>query len=100
MKIQLGSVVLIKGDEKNKEKGSIRILEELLKREKDNVIHGVKLQTPKSQIKRPYQYLYPLEQHCDREKPTSKSKSTSPKKQVSPAKQYKPRITATTIPKM
>lgn len=96
----MGSVVLIKGDEKNKEKGSIRILEELLKREKDNVIHGVKLQTPKSQIKRPYQYLYPLEQHCDSEKPTSKSKSTSPKKLNVDAKQYKPRITATTIPKM
>ena len=49
MKIEVGDVVLIKGEEKNKGKWIIGIVEELYKG-KDNVISGVKLQTPKSHI--------------------------------------------------
>ena len=42
MKIELGDVVLIKGERKNKRKWSIGIVEELYKG-KDDVIRGVKL---------------------------------------------------------
>ena len=42
MKIEVGDVVVIKGEEKNKGKWSIGIVEELYKG-KDDVIRGVKL---------------------------------------------------------
>ena len=42
MKIEVGDVVVIKGQEKNKGKWSIEIVEELYKG-KDDVIRGVKL---------------------------------------------------------
>ena len=42
MKIEVGDVVLIKGEGKNKKKWSIGILEELYEG-KDDVIRGVKL---------------------------------------------------------
>ena len=101
MKIEVGRVVLIKGGEvKNKGKESIRILEELFKGEEGNVIRGVKLQTPKSHIERPIQYLYPFELHCDVEKSASKSKGTNPKMLNGDGKQYKPRRTATITAKM
>ena len=51
MKIEVGDVVLIKGEEKNKGKWSIRIVEELYKG-KDDVIRSVRLRTPKSHIER------------------------------------------------
>ena len=78
-KIEVGDVVLIKGEEKNKGKWSIGIVEELHKG-KDDVIRGVKLQTPKFHIERPIQHLYSLELHCHIEKSTSTSKKTSHKK--------------------
>ena len=49
IKIEVGDVVLIKGEVKNKGKWSIGIVEELHKG-KDNAIRGVKLRTPKSHI--------------------------------------------------
>ena len=51
MKIEVGDVVLIKGEEKNKGKWSIRIVEELYKG-KDDVTRSVRLRTPKSHIER------------------------------------------------
>ena len=52
MKIEVGDMVLIKGEEKNKGKWNIRIVEELYKG-KDNVMRGVTLRTQKSHIERP-----------------------------------------------
>ena len=49
MKIEVGDMVLIKGEEKNKGKWNIRIVEELYKG-KDNVMRGVTLRTQKSHI--------------------------------------------------
>ena len=76
IKTEVEDVVIIKGEEKNKGKGSIGIVEELYKG-KDDVVRSVKLRTPKSHTERPIQCLYPLELHCDMEKSTSKSKNTS-----------------------
>ena len=50
MKIEVGDVVLIKGEEKNKGKWSIGIVEGFYKG-KDDVLRGFKLRTPKSHIK-------------------------------------------------
>ena len=99
MKIEVGDVVLIKGEEKNKAKWSIGIVEELYKG-KDDVIRGVKLRTQKLHIERPIQHLYPLELDCDMEKSTSKSKNTSHKKLNVDAKEYRPRRTAAAIAEM
>ena len=99
MKIEVGYVVLIKGEEKNKGKWGIRKVEELYKG-KDDVIRGVKLRTPKSHTERPIQYLYPLELHCEMEKSTRKSKNTNHKKLNADAKEYRPRRTAAAIAEM
>ena len=99
MRIEVGGVVLIKGEEKNKEKWGIRIMKELYK-EKDGLIRGVKLRTPKSHIERSIQHLYPLELHCNMKKSTSKSKNTSHKKLNVDAKDFKPRGTAAAIAEM
>ena len=96
MKIEVGDVVLIKGNEKNKGKWSIGIVEELHK-SKDNTIRGFKLRTPKSNTERTNQHLYPLELHCDMEKLTSTSKNTSHKKLNVDSKEYRPRRTAAAI---
>ena len=96
MKIEVGDVVLIKSEEKNKGKLSIEIVEELYKG-KDDVIRGVKLRTPKLHIERPIQHLYQLELHCDIEKSTSTSKNKRGKKLNVDAKEYRPRRTAVAI---
>ena len=79
MMIEVEDVVLSKGEEKNKGKWSIEIVEELYKG-KDDVIRGVKLRTPKLDIERLIHCLYPFELHCDMEKSKCKSKDTGHKK--------------------
>ena len=64
MKIAIGDVVLIKGDDKNRGKWNIGIVEELCEM-KDNVIRAVKLSSWKKYIERPIQFLHPLEFGCD-----------------------------------
>ena len=64
MKIAIGDVALIKGDEQYRVKWKISIAEELYKG-KDNVIRAVKLRSRKTYIERPIQFLYPLELSCD-----------------------------------
>ena len=99
MKIEVGDVALITGEEKSKGKWNIGIVEELCK-SKDDVIRSVKLRIPKSHIERPIQHLYPLELHCDIEKSTSKSKNISHKKLNVDAKEYRPQRTAAAIAEM
>ena len=96
MKIEVGDVALITGEEKSKGKWNIGIVEELYK-SKDDIIRSVKLRIPKSHIERPIQHLYPLELHCDIEKSTSKSKNISHKKLNVDAKEYRPQRTAAAI---
>ena len=54
-RLQEGDVVLIKGDEKNRGKWKIGIV--------DKLIPG------KSYLERPIQFLYPMELHCATKKP-------------------------------
>ena len=49
MRIEVGDAVIIKSDEKSKGKWSIGIVEELYK-DKDAVIRGVRLRTPRLYI--------------------------------------------------
>ena len=88
MKIEVGDVVFIKREKKNKGKWSIRIVEDLCMG-KDDEIRGVMLLKSQSHIERPIQYFYPLKLHCDMEKSRSKSKNKSYKKLNVDAKKYK-----------
>ena len=99
MKIEVGDVVFIKREKKNKGKWSIEIVEDLCMG-KDDEIRGVRLQKPKSYIERLIQYFYPLKLHCDMEKSTSKSKNTSYKKLNVDAKKFKSRRTAAATSEM
>ena len=64
MEIANGDSVLKKGNDKHRGKWNIGIVEELYEG-KDNVIRTVKLRSKKTYIKRPFQFLYPLELSCD-----------------------------------
>ena len=59
-----GDIVLIKGDEKNRNKWEIGKLTKLICG-KDKVVRGVKLQSGKVTLERPVQLIYPLELKCD-----------------------------------
>ena len=74
--------MLIKGDEKNRNKWKMGKVTELI-RGKDNVVRGVKLQCAKSTIERPIQLIYPLELECDVGKCETKLNTN--------AKEFKPR---------
>ena len=64
MEIEIGDVVLIKGNDKYRGKWNIGIVEEL-QEGKDNVIRAVKLRSRKTYIERQIQFLYSLELSCD-----------------------------------
>ena len=95
MKIAVGDVVLIKGDEKHRGKWNIGIVEELYEG-KDKVIRAVRLRSRKTAIERPIQHLYPLELHCDIYKQQSVQHDQSQQLNVN-AREFKPRRTAAVI---
>ena len=64
--LQVGEVVLIKSDQKDRGKWRIGIVEELFPG-RDGVVRAVKLRAGNSYLERPVQHLYPLELLCDRE---------------------------------
>ena len=65
--LRVGEVVIIRGDEKNRNQWKLGIVQEFIKG-KDGIIRGAKLRAGKSCLERPVQHLYPLELSCD--KPT------------------------------
>ena len=60
-----GDVVLIKGEERNRGKWKIGIVEQLIQG-RDGVVRGARLRVGTSYLERPLQLLYPLELTCDR----------------------------------
>ena len=60
MKININDVVMIKGDEKNRGKRKIGIIENIFM-VKDSIISSVRIRTGKSIIEKPIQLLYPME---------------------------------------
>ena len=63
IQISKGDVVLIKGDEKNRGKWNIGIVQHINKG-KDGNIHSVKLPCKKAILERAIQHLYPMELTC------------------------------------
>ena len=64
MKIDIGDVVEIKGEDKRRGKWKIGIVKELY-RGKDQEIRSVQIKTAIGCLERPIQLLYPLELHCN-----------------------------------
>ena len=60
MKININDVVMIKGDEKNRGKRKIGIIENIFM-VKDSIISSIRIRTGKSIIEKPIQLLYPME---------------------------------------
>ena len=63
MKININDVVMINGDERNRGKWKIGIIENIFMG-KDNIIRSIRIRTGKNIIERPTQLLYPMELHC------------------------------------
>lgn len=63
-KINEGDVVIIREDERNRNKWKLGIVESLIEG-RDGVVRGVKLRAGKGHLQRAVQQLYPLELSCD-----------------------------------
>ena len=64
MTAKRGDVVLIKGDERNRGKWKIGIIESFIVG-RDGVIRGARLRAGKSHIELAMQHLFPMELSCD-----------------------------------
>jgi hypothetical protein len=64
MAAKRGDIVLIKGDERNRGKWKIGIIESFIV-SRDGVIRGARLRAGKSHIERVMQHLFPMELSCD-----------------------------------
>ena len=62
--VEKGEVVIIKGDEKDRNQWKLGIVEKVLTG-KDGVVRAVRLRAGRNQLERPIQHLYPLELSCD-----------------------------------
>ena len=94
----MGDVVLIKGEEKNRGRWVIRVVESLIKG-KDNIVRAARLRSKKTRIERAVQLLYPLEPACDEEHKTTEQ--TGNKNENSQhnaeAREFRPKRKAATI---
>ena len=62
--LQIGEVVVIKGEDKNRGRWKIGIVERLIEGQ-DKVVRGAKVRVGQSVLERAIQHLYPLELSCD-----------------------------------
>ena len=65
MKLTVGEVVLIKGEERNRGRWKIGVVDKLIPGT-DGVVRAVRLRAGNFFLERPEQHLYPLELSCDR----------------------------------
>ena len=64
MSVKAGDVVLIKGEERNRGKWKLGVVDTSIPG-RDGVVRAVRLKAGKSFLERPIQHLYPLELTCD-----------------------------------
>ena len=94
--INVGDVVMMKGESKKRGRWKIGIISELFQG-KDDQIRGAQVKTPRGYLDRPIQLLYPLELHCNRYKIKSKQHESDKKKLNVEAKEFRPKRTARAI---
>ena len=79
---KLGDVVLIRGEQRNRGKWQIGIIESFVI-SREGVIRGARLRAGKSYLERPVQHLFPMELSCDRNPPDDlKSNSKEPEVEI------------------
>ena len=89
---EVGDVVLIKGEERNRGKWSVGIVEELYEG-RDGVVRGAKIKTRKTHIDRAPQHLFPLELHrVEDAKVATENNTLDPD-----AKEFRPRRNAAVV---
>jgi hypothetical protein len=76
-----GDVVIIKGDERNRSKWKLGIVEDLIAG-RDGVVRVARLRAGKSHLERAVQHLYPLELSCDVSKPKKNTVDLDPNVQA------------------
>ena len=87
LKVKVGDVVVVRGDEKNRAHWKTGVVSELIPG-RDGVVRVVRLRAGKAYLERAIQHLYPLEISCDNVKSTAASKPST----LSPAaKEFQPR---------
>ena len=94
--INVGDVVMIKGESKKKGRWKIGIISELFQG-KDDQIRGAWVKTPSGYLDRLIQLLYPLELHCSGYKIKSKQHESDKKKLNVKAKEFRPKRTTGAI---
>ena len=67
-----GDIVLIKGEDKNRNRWKMGRVTRLI-HGRDQVVRGVQLKTPTGTVERPIQLVYPMELQCDIAKPEVKN---------------------------
>ena len=67
-----GDIVLIKGEDKNRNRWKMGRVTRLI-HGRDQVVRGVQLKTPTGTVERPIQLVYPMERQCDIAKPEVKN---------------------------
>ena len=83
--IDVGDVVMIKGESKKRGKWKIGIISELFQG-KDDHIRDARVKTPRDYLGRPIQLLYPPELHCNRYKTKTKQRESDKKRLTEKAK--------------
>ena len=66
--VKVGDVVIIRSDEKNRNRWPIAVARQLYPG-RDGIVRAVQVDTGKGQLERPVQHLYPMELNCDRPRP-------------------------------
>jgi len=66
--VAVGDVVVIKAEEKNRNKWLMGVVEQVYPG-RDGVVRAVEVHTATGKLERPIQHLYPMELSCDRSKP-------------------------------
>ena len=80
-----GDVVIIKSEERNRNKWPLGIVEQLYPG-KDGVVRAAKIRAGRNYLERPIQHLYPLELSCDRDPKPRDAQSLNPNPTISRAK--------------
>ena len=80
-----GDVVIIKSEERNRNKWPLGIVEQLYPG-KDGVVRAAKIRAGRNYLERPIQHLYPLELSCDTDPKPRDAQSLNPNPTISRAK--------------
>ena len=97
VKTNVIDVVMIKGDEKNRQNSEIKIIENIFMTIQYNTNISIRICTSETIIERPIHLLYPLRLHYDLK--TTTSNTQDGKRLSDNAKEFRPKSSVTTVAK-